>query len=143
MTSLSPAVIGTPLAIFDFIGSSELVVILLLVLIFFGGEKMPQFARGLGKVMREFRKAASGVEQEIKRAMEEEPTLPVAPVTHPHAIPATQTILPPPAPTSTLVAPVPPAPAATPPAAASPSTSAPAKPASSEPRPSDSVLDAG
>ena len=32
---------------------------------------MPDFARGLGKSIREFKKATSGVEEEIKRAMEE------------------------------------------------------------------------
>ena len=50
--------------------------IFLLVLIFFGGEKLPEFARGLGKVMREFKKASSGIEAEIKKAMDEHPAPP-------------------------------------------------------------------
>jgi sec-independent protein translocase protein TatA len=37
----------------------ELIVILLLALIFFGGKKLPEVASGLGKAMREFQRAAS------------------------------------------------------------------------------------
>lgn len=90
-----PAAIPLPIAFLDMIGTSELLVIFLLVLIFFGGEKMPHFARGLGKALREFRKATSSVEQEIKRAMEEEPPPPKTPVAHPSAVATTPTILPP------------------------------------------------
>ncbi len=61
-----------PLALFD-VGGIEMIVIMLLVLIFFGGEKLPGFARGAGKAIREFKKAASGVEEELKRAMAEPP----------------------------------------------------------------------
>jgi sec-independent protein translocase protein TatA len=37
----------------------ELIVILLLALIFFGGKKLPEVASGLGKAVREFQRAAS------------------------------------------------------------------------------------
>ena len=50
----------------------EMLLIFVVVLMLFGGEKLPEFARGLGKTMREFKKAASGVEEEFKRAMEED-----------------------------------------------------------------------
>jgi sec-independent protein translocase protein TatA len=59
------------LAILDGIGGPELLLVFVVVLIFFGGEKMPEFARGLGKILREFKKATSEVEHEIKRAMAE------------------------------------------------------------------------
>ena len=36
----------------------------LIVLVLFGGQKLPEFARGLGKSIREFKKAAAGVEEE-------------------------------------------------------------------------------
>ncbi|NCQ28184.1 MAG: twin-arginine translocase TatA/TatE family subunit [Armatimonadetes bacterium] len=41
------------------LGPTELVVILLLVLLFFGATKVPQLARSLGQGMREFREGAS------------------------------------------------------------------------------------
>jgi sec-independent protein translocase protein TatA len=53
-----------------------MILILVVVLIFFGGEKMPQFAKGLGKAIREFKKAASDVEHEFKRAIDEVPDHP-------------------------------------------------------------------
>src|ERR1035441_8244296 len=54
-------------------GGTEILVIMVVVLIFFGGEKLPGFARGLGKAIREFKKATAGIEEEFKRAMEEPP----------------------------------------------------------------------
>lgn len=46
------------------IGSGELIVILCVVLILFGGKKLPEFARSLGKGIREFKKACHGEEDE-------------------------------------------------------------------------------
>jgi sec-independent protein translocase protein TatA len=65
-----------PLALLDSLGGSEMLLVLIVVLIFFGGEKMPEFARGLGKAIREFKKAAGDVEQEFKRAIDEIPEKP-------------------------------------------------------------------
>jgi TatA/E family protein of Tat protein translocase len=59
------------LALFDILSGPELMVVLAVVLIFFGGDKMPEFARGLGKVLREFKKAAGDVEREFKRVIDE------------------------------------------------------------------------
>jgi TatA/E family protein of Tat protein translocase len=70
---------NAPLALLDSLGGSELIVVLVVVLIFFGGEKMPEFARGLGKAIREFKKAAGDVEQEFKRAIDELPEKPTLP----------------------------------------------------------------
>jgi sec-independent protein translocase protein TatA len=61
-------------AIIEGLGGPEVVVIMLIVLVLFGGKKLPEFARGLGKSIREFKKAAAGVEEELKRALEEEET---------------------------------------------------------------------
>lgn len=42
------------------IGTGELVIIMIVVLILFGGKKLPEFARSLGKGLREFKKACQG-----------------------------------------------------------------------------------
>lgn len=49
------------------IGGQEMIFILLIVLLLFGGKKLPEFARGLGKGIREFKDASEGVKREIHR----------------------------------------------------------------------------
>ena len=49
------------------IGTQEIIIILLIVLILFGGRKLPELARGIGNSLREFRKAASEVNKEEKK----------------------------------------------------------------------------
>ncbi|CCB90812.1 Sec-independent protein translocase [Waddlia chondrophila 2032/99] len=44
------------------IGSAEVIVILCLILLLFGGKKLPEFARSLGKGIREFKRAVHGEE---------------------------------------------------------------------------------
>jgi sec-independent protein translocase protein TatA len=61
------------LAFIDGIGGPELLLIMFVVLMLFGSDKLPGLARGMGKSIREFKKAASGVEEEIRQALEEEP----------------------------------------------------------------------
>jgi sec-independent protein translocase protein TatA len=51
------------------IGGQELFLILLIVLIFFGAKKLPELARGLGQGIREFRKAAKDVQDEVENAV--------------------------------------------------------------------------
>ena len=63
------------------IGGPELMLILFIFLLLFGANKLPELAKGLGKSMREFKKAASGIENEVRRAMEEDPPAPPAPKT--------------------------------------------------------------
>jgi sec-independent protein translocase protein TatA len=79
---------STCTALLPSLGGGEMVVILLVVLLLFGGERMPQLAKGLGKALREFRKAASGVEQEFKRALDEVPDVPPTKTALPPARPA-------------------------------------------------------
>jgi len=54
-------------------GTTELIIILILVLVLFGGRKIPEIMRGLGEGLREFRKASDSAGKEIKRLAEEEP----------------------------------------------------------------------
>lgn len=47
------------------IGTGEIIVILLVVLVLFGGKKLPEFARSLGKGIREFKRAVAGESEEV------------------------------------------------------------------------------
>jgi sec-independent protein translocase protein TatA len=49
------------------IGGQELFLILLIVLVFFGAKKLPELAKGLGQGIREFRKAAKDVQEEVEK----------------------------------------------------------------------------
>lgn len=57
-------------------GTTELIIILILVLVLFGGRKIPEIMRGLGEGLREFRKASDSATRDIKRLAEEEPAEP-------------------------------------------------------------------
>lgn len=52
-------------------GGTEWVLIILAVLILFGGRKIPEFMRGIGKGIREFNDAKSNVKKEIEDGMSE------------------------------------------------------------------------
>jgi sec-independent protein translocase protein TatA len=54
-------------------GGSEWILIILAVLILFGGRKIPEFMRGLGKGMREFNDAKNNVKKEFEDGMNEAP----------------------------------------------------------------------
>ena len=54
------------------LGGQELLLILFVVLLFFGPSKLPELARGLGKGMREFKKAQADLENEFNKAVEPE-----------------------------------------------------------------------
>lgn len=48
------------------IGGPEMILIFLVVLLLFGGKKLPELARGLGKGLREFKDASEGIKREIQ-----------------------------------------------------------------------------
>ena len=50
------------------LGTNEIVVILVIVLLLFGGRKIPELMRGLGKGVREFNDAKSNVKKEIEES---------------------------------------------------------------------------
>jgi len=52
---------------FGNIGATEIILILLVVLIFFGAKKIPELAQGLGKGLREFRKAAREIQDDVEK----------------------------------------------------------------------------
>ena len=55
---------------FGNLGTGEIILILLIVLIFFGAKKIPELAQGLGKGLREFRKAAKDIQEEVQNPEE-------------------------------------------------------------------------
>ena len=50
---------------FGSIGTPELVIILFIILLVFGKNKLPELAKGLGKALRQFRKAFDDVKDEF------------------------------------------------------------------------------
>ncbi len=53
------------------IGFQELLLIFIIVMLLFGAKKLPEFARGLGQALKEFRKAAREIEEPITETKEE------------------------------------------------------------------------
>ena len=52
-------------------GGSEWILIILVVLLFFGGRKIPELMRGVGRGIREFNDAKSNLKTEIEEGMQE------------------------------------------------------------------------
>lgn len=57
------------------IGFNEILIVLAIVLLFFGGKKIPELMRGLGKGVREFNDAKSNVRRELEEGMAEKDRL--------------------------------------------------------------------
>ncbi len=53
-------------AIFSGLGGWEILLIVLVLLIFFGAKKIPELAKGLGKGIREFKDATKEIKDEIE-----------------------------------------------------------------------------
>ena len=110
----------TPIEILGMIGTQDMILFFLVMLLLFGAKKLPELARGLGKTMGEFKKAREEFDQEINHAVtrgEAEakatppaaaPAAPAAPAPAPAPAPAA------PAPASVPVATAAPAPTHTP-----------------------------
>jgi len=47
------------------LGTPEIILIIIVILVLFGSKKIPEFMQGIGKGIREFKKAASDVEKEV------------------------------------------------------------------------------
>jgi sec-independent protein translocase protein TatB len=120
------------------LGAGELVIILVLALILLGPSKLPGVASGLGKAIRQFRKATRDLSdqldiddevkapfRELKAAIRDEPA--------PYVPPALTTVAPAPAPPAPAPTPITPAQASTAiePAQEAPAAASPAPPASS------------
>ena len=58
------------------LSAPELILIFLIVLLFFGAKRMPELFRSFGKSIKEFKKATSDVQEDIRTAMDSEDELP-------------------------------------------------------------------
>ncbi len=65
-----------PIAFIQNVSPSQLITILLIVLLLFGAKRLPELARSFGKSLREFKKATSDIESDLRSAMDEEPEKP-------------------------------------------------------------------
>ncbi|MBC2593091.1 twin-arginine translocase TatA/TatE family subunit [Ruficoccus amylovorans] len=54
------------------LGWQEILLILIIILLLFGAKRLPELAKGLGKSMKEFKKATQEAESTFKQALEEE-----------------------------------------------------------------------
>lgn len=57
------------LAFLQNLSSWEIALIFMVVLLFFGAKRLPGLAKSLGKSLREFKSATSGIEDDIRSAM--------------------------------------------------------------------------
>ena len=58
------------LAIFN-LGTGEIIAIVLVILLLFGGRKIPELMRGLGKGVKSFKQGMNEVEEELKQPLED------------------------------------------------------------------------
>ena len=57
----------TVLLLFGNLGTTELLIIVFVVLLLFGGKKIPELMKGLGKGVRSFKQGMNDIEDEINR----------------------------------------------------------------------------
>ena len=64
---------NTVFAFLGDIGTGEIMLIILVVLLLFGAKKIPDLARGMGRGIREFKDATKEIKNEMDSAMKDEP----------------------------------------------------------------------
>jgi sec-independent protein translocase protein TatA len=55
-------------------GWQEIILLVLVILLFFGAKRIPELARGLGRGIREFKDASKEIKSEISKGMEDDST---------------------------------------------------------------------
>jgi sec-independent protein translocase protein TatA len=65
--------LNLPTAFIQNFGWAEIVIILFVILLLFGAKRLPELARGFGKSIKEFKKATSEIEDDLRTAIEDEP----------------------------------------------------------------------
>lgn len=62
---------NTVFAFLGGIGGWEILLIMLVILIFFGAKKIPELARGLGKGLREFKDATTDIKKDLESGIDD------------------------------------------------------------------------
>ena len=66
------------------LGTGEIIIIAIVILLLFGGKKIPELMRGLGKGVKSFKQGMSEMEEEIKKPLEAEEKRPSQPTEEHH-----------------------------------------------------------
>ena len=53
------------------LGPWEIIIIFVVILLVFGGKKLPELARGLGEGIKEFKKASKDIKEEVDKSISE------------------------------------------------------------------------
>ena len=56
------------------IGAPEIIFIVLIVLLLFGGKKIPELMKGMGKGVKMFKQGMTEMEEEVKRPLDDQPS---------------------------------------------------------------------
>ncbi|MDD2538440.1 MAG: twin-arginine translocase TatA/TatE family subunit [Bacteroidales bacterium] len=56
----------TKLLLFGTLGATEIIIIALIVLLLFGGRKIPELMKGIGKGVKSFKEGVKGIEDDLK-----------------------------------------------------------------------------
>ena len=56
---------------FGSLGATEIILIIVAIVLLFGAKKIPELAQGIGKGMKEFKKAVKEVEEDIKKTTDD------------------------------------------------------------------------
>lgn len=60
------------LLLFGTVGATEIIIVALIVLLFFGGKKIPELMKGIGKGVKSFKDGMKGIEDDIKDSTKQE-----------------------------------------------------------------------
>lgn len=60
------------LLILGFIGTQEVIIIAIIILLLFGGKKIPELMRGIGKGVRSFKEGMDDVKNEMEKPIDQE-----------------------------------------------------------------------
>jgi sec-independent protein translocase protein TatA len=67
LTTKPEKMLSTILLLFGGLGTGEIILIALVVLLLFGGRKIPELMRGIGKGVKSFKEGMSGLEDELNK----------------------------------------------------------------------------